>query len=353
MKFTKKLLFTSIICGVMSFTVLLNSKANGKKDNIETVALSDENSLREVLATNSHFPNSYTTGWQGNDNSAYRTYVEDDYLVFVRDTTQITKASLDDVATKSGNNYIRTIYDFYAVNLTFYFNGEELSSIDLSCSGAPAINQTFSHVHNPIFVEKVDQTCESAGCKSYYECDCGNQFWEDTGDGVGDEIFDFEEWKTNGDGFIPADGHMYSGNPIGTWDGSALTLSLHCMHCDHVDTETVEGTYVKESDATQTEKEKGHHVYELYEDDLLLEKYVSESFEVGEVLPPVEEENNNQENVTEEGLSGGAIAGISIGAVAGVSLLTYIGLFIGFVKTKKAPKFLVKSFEWILKLFTK
>ncbi len=53
------------------------------------------------------------------------------------------------------------------------------------------------------------------------------------------------------------------------------------------------------------------------------------------------------------GLSGGAIAGIVIGSIAGICLITYIILFIVFLKTEKSPKFLVKSYKRLAKLFRK
>ena len=249
MKLTNKLLITTLICGVVSLpTVLVNGNNNSRV--LETRA--DELlTIADVLNTNSHFPTSFDTGWHESSNDDYRVFLDGQCITFSRPKTLLNLSfDISNPVSSDGNNYKSSI-DVSSIMcyITFVFDGDTCVSISSSGGYQNVLSGTFSHVHNALFlVDKVEPTCETAGCQSYYECDCGNKYWEDNGESAGNEISDFEVWK-NGEGYIMPDGHMYAGLPSTSWNGDQLTLSRHCMHCDYVDTRTVTGTYAKESDA--------------------------------------------------------------------------------------------------------
>ncbi len=111
---------------------------------------------------------------------------------------------------------------------------------------------------NPTSVSGEMASCTEDGYKDCYQCSCG-RYYEDA-DCV-TLIDDYAIWK-NGAGKLPA-GHTY-GEPVYTWNNAECTAVRICSVCTesttgHSETETVTGTYVKDSDATCIEAEKGHY----------------------------------------------------------------------------------------------
>ena len=121
--------------------------------------------------------------------------------------------------------------------------------------------------------------------------------------------------------FLSQHTHIY-GDVTASWNNDQCTLVASCS-CGDTKTRTYTGTYQKVSDATYTQKEKGKYVLVVAEGSFFDGTYESEVFEVGEVLP--QPSSNN-------GLSGGAIAGIIIGSIAAAGLIT--GLIVFLIKRK-------------------
>ena len=169
--------------------------------------------------------------------------------------------------------------------------------------------------------DKLDATCEQDGHLAYYECECDNLYFEDQTllKKIGDE--------TALDAWLKGAGKIASLEHHGVkQDGKAATTTeagwkdyYKCSGCDE---------YFEDLECL-------HEITDL------------EAWKAGagkiEKLP---------ESAPEK-LSAGAIVGIAVGSVVGVSLISYGALLLVFIKTKKAPKFLIKSFEAIIKLFKK
>lgn len=177
--------------------------------------------------------------------------------------------------------------------------------------------------------DKLDATCEQDGHLAYYECECDNLYFEDQTllKKIGDKTA-LDAWL-NGAGKIAPLGHHGVKQ-----DGKAATTTedgweayYKCSGCDE---------YFEDSDCL-------HEITDL------------EAWKAGagkiEKLP--EPQPEPQPEPAPEKLGAGAIVGISVGSVVGVSLITYLVMFVVFLKKNKAPKFLIKSFETLAKLFRK
>ena len=83
----------------------------------------------------------------------------------------------------------------------------------------------------------VSPTCTEQGY-TIYTCECGDEYTDNE---------------------VNALGHNYT--KTYTWNGNSCTAKATCTRdTTHVITETVEGTYVKDADATCTTAENGHYV---------------------------------------------------------------------------------------------
>ncbi len=122
-------------------------------------------------------------------------------------------------------------------------------------------NITYDEPHVHILkatYSKVNPTCIKAGNEAYYECGCGKYFSDEA---LTKEITNLKNWlEEGGEGYIAPLGHHYSGEVTYVWDNDKCTASWHCDHegCNEVESETVTGSYVKDTDATCIENEKGH-----------------------------------------------------------------------------------------------
>lgn len=136
--------------------------------------------------------------------------------------------------------------------------------------------------------------------------------------------------------------HVHNYNSLdAVWNGKEVTITASCK-CDDTQKTTLEGTYQKITDATNTEKETGKYVLTVTE-GIFAGTYESAPFEVDE-LP----------SEPKSGLSTGAIVGISVGSVVVACLIAYVVMFIVWTKNGKAVKFLQPSFKWInTKIFKK
>lgn len=101
--------------------------------------------------------------------------------------------------------------------------------------------------------EGTEPSCEIDGEKTYYECPICHKFFED--EKGTKEIDDIDTWKV-----IPALGHDYD-TPTYEWKDGFCTATKVCKtDTSHVVTEQVTAAYVKDTNATCTENEKGHLV---------------------------------------------------------------------------------------------
>ncbi len=169
--------------------------------------------------------------------------------------------------------------------------------------------------------DKLDATCEQDGHLAYYECECDNLYFEDQTllKKIGDEIA-LDAWL-NGAGKIAPLGHhgVKQYGKVATTTEDGWKDYYKCSGCD-----------------------------KCFEDEECLKEITDlEAWKIGagklEKLP----------EPAPEKLSAGAIVGISVGSVVGASLIAYIVMFVVFLKKNKAPKFLIKSFEILAKLFRK
>ena len=103
-------------------------------------------------------------------------------------------------------------------------------------------------------IDDTDPTCTKKGTAHYkYEFPEGwGTYEEDAGSRVGKDAL----------------GHEYS-EPTYTWNHDECTATCSCTRegCNEALTETVTGTYVKDSDATCHENEKGHYVATFANDE--------------------------------------------------------------------------------------
>lgn len=80
-------------------------------------------------------------------------------------------------------------------------------------------------------------------------------------------------------------GHNY-GNPTYTWDNNQCTAARVCLrNINHEETETVVGTYYKDTDATCTALEKGHYVASFTNSNFTTQATEKNSASVGETKP--------------------------------------------------------------------
>ena len=76
-------------------------------------------------------------------------------------------------------------------------------------------------------------------------------------------------------------GHSYSA-PVYTWNDTTCTATITCVHdSTHVITETAQGNYVKDTDATCDEPEKGHYEVTFVNEDFGTKKTQINSFSMG------------------------------------------------------------------------
>lgn len=184
---------------------------------------------------------------------------------------------------------------------------------------------------------KVESTCLEHGHEVYYECSCGKYFFDED---LTNEITDLQTWLAeNGDGYLAPLGHNFGGQVTYIWNGDQCKASIGCQHdgCTETQTETANGVYVKDTDATTESNEKGH-----YEATFSIIDFVEQSTPANSVEIP-------NSKLPKEGISGGAIAGIAVGSFVGLCLIAYVVMFFIWKKTEKALKFLVPSYKWINK----
>ncbi len=285
------------------------------------------------------------------------------------------------------------IYDFtdvrYFTLVGDYYNQTALSVGNVYFYKAP-------HEHAIMTTHaKVEAKCVEAGHEVYYECSCGKYFSDED---LTNEITDLQTWlaeDTGGylaplghsmthhpavaptctkDGNVeywtcsresgvyfankegtatldsivdPKIGHHYSGEVSYTWNNNQCTASWHCDHngCEEVESETVTGVYVKDSDATTESNEKGHYVATFSISEFATNSTAPNSVEIPD------------SKLSTKGLSGGAIAGIVIGSVFGLLIIAFAVLYILWKrKNLNVPilsKVLTPAFRFINKLFFK
>lgn len=113
-----------------------------------------------------------------------------------------------------------------------------LSMVGLVACSEPHEHSFTQEVESQAFV-KTPATCDDVAVY-YKSCSCGEK---------GTETFN---------GSAPL-GHAY-GTPSYVWEGTSCTATRTCANdINHVETETVTGTYVKDTDATCGGAEKGHY----------------------------------------------------------------------------------------------
>ncbi|MCQ2399307.1 MAG: hypothetical protein MJ072_02250, partial [Clostridia bacterium] len=125
------------------------------------------------------------------------------------------------------------------------------------CENAKFVRDKFTvTIKKVVKYDKVDVDCTTAGHEEYYEHN--DKYYSD---GLcKDEIEDLTSWLSpTGEGYIAPLGHDYT--ITYEWEGATCKAKAVCNHDrTHRVTETVTGVYVKDSDATCTEREKGHYV---------------------------------------------------------------------------------------------
>lgn len=179
-------------------------------------------------------------------------------------------------------------------------------------------------VHDLVEVVGKDATCEEVGYKAAYKCSvCGEYFEDQEGTIlIGDETA-YELWKAN-DGKINALGHnliQVTGKEA-TSKEDGYKDAYKCERCNK---------YFEDELGTKLIGDE--NAYSLWKaNEGLIEK---------------------EGSIEKEGLSGVAIACIIIACILVALIITYFVMFIVWKKKDKAPKFLVKSFEKLNKVFKK
>ena len=121
---------------------------------------------------------------------------------------------------------------------------------DNQCTATRVCSRDNTHIETEtvtaIYVKDTDATCLVAE-KGHYKATFNNNAFE---------IQETEEVSVvNGEPL----NHSFN-NPFYVWNDNQCTATRVCAHDDtHVETETVTGTYVKDTDATCTTAEKGHY----------------------------------------------------------------------------------------------
>ena len=101
--------------------------------------------------------------------------------------------------------------------------------------------------------DAVEAKCDTNGNIEYYTCtdsECANKFFVKEG----------ENYTEVASVTVNALGHNYS-NPTYVWDNANCTATRICERDrTHIETETVNASYIKDTDATCKDDEKGHYV---------------------------------------------------------------------------------------------
>lgn len=292
---------------------------------------------------------------------------------------------LNSPLTKVENGY-ELLKDSYTIKFDMISN--ELVSITLSGSAHADVNGVYTpHMHNMEHHEAVAPTCTEDGTVEYWTCpnESGVYFANAEGTETLSSIVDsklghvmehheavaptctkdgnVEYWTCSHESGVyyvneartatlssvvdPKIGHHYSGEVSYTWNNNQCTASWHCDHdgCEEVESETVTGVYVKDSDATTESNEKGHYVATFSISEFATNSTAPNSVEIPD------------SKLSTKGLSGGAIAGIVIGSVFGLLIIAFAVLYILWKrKNLNVPilsKVLTPAFRFINKLFFK
>ena len=207
-----------LLCTLGLVSVGLCSAINAFNSNKEAInvsaELSDTVDYTTIIATNPDFPSTTdfdippANAWKAENGNT--CFLNPEGLTFHNPNIYQggnLQVYMGSTATKHGDAYVHENTDYV---ITFNMKKEKLCSINFESKSMFTANHagfySDPHVHSiNNHVNKVNPTCEQAGCEEYYTCSCGAYFEDEL---LQIEIEDFDTWKAkDGDGYIAPLGH--------------------------------------------------------------------------------------------------------------------------------------------------
>lgn len=389
-----------LLCTLGLVSVGLCSTINAFNSNKEAInvsaELSDTVDYTTIIATNPDFPSTTdfdippANAWKAENGNT--CFLNPEGLTFHNPTIYQggnLQVYMGSTATKHGDAYVHEDTDCV---ITFNMKKEKLCSINFESKSMFTANHagfySDPHVHSiNNHVNKVNPTCEQAGCEEYYTCSCGAYFEDEL---LQIEIEDFDTWKAkDGDGFIEPLGHdlqIVNGKEA-TCSEDGWKSHYKCTRCGkHYEDNEAKTLIGDDSDANNWGfsgdgklSKLGHNLVKVdglkptakkdgYKDAYKCsrcEEYFLDA-EGNESIGNLESYESWKVNEgklvhtgssSSEGSSGGAVAGIVIGSLFGLLIILFVVLYILWkLRNINIPllcKFLTPAFRWINNLIFK